>query len=223
MHKDGIYVPDLISADDLHRFKKGNMGARGGFGEQLAVVVVDMTRAFVEDQFPLGTSETGQPCVAAIGLLLQSARPLGLPIYYTRWNPGWSTDNERGRWLDKGTQMREPPEAHDIARDIAPHPGDVVIDKAKPSAFFGTQFVGLLIHRGIDTLIVTGMVTSGCIRATVVDAFSYNFKVVVPEECVADRGKVSHQINLFDMDQKYADVVPLQAVLAHLQATGRKS
>ena len=222
MYKNQCYVPELISEEDLRRFKKGNMGRRGGFGRKAAVAVVDMTRAFVDEGFPLADAETGRPCVAAIRRLLEAARPLGIPVYYTRWDPTWVTDNERGRWLDKGTQLREPSEAHDIAREIAPQPGEVIINKAKPSAFFGTQFAGLLIHRGIDTLIVTGMVTSGCVRATVVDAFSYNFKVVIPEECVADRGRTSHQVNLFDMDQKYADVMPLDEVLARMESLTAK-
>ena len=139
----------------------------------------------------------------------------------------FATDAEWGRWLDTGTgaepdsPMRNP-EAHEIPELIEPAPGEVVLTKSKPSAFFGTQMASLLTYFRVDTTIVTGMVTSGCIRATVVDAFSHNYRVVVPIECVADRSETSHQMNLFDMDMKYADVLPLAEVVAHLRATGRR-
>lgn len=218
MAEVNTYQPELHSETELSRFKKGNMGRRAGFGEQIAVIVVDMTRAFVEDQFPLGCAETGEPCVEANRRLLETARAAGLPIYYTRWNADWVTDNERGVWLDKGTQLREPAAAHEIAAPLAPRKGDVLIEKSKPSGFFGTHLASLLIHRKIDTVIVTGMTTSGCVRATAVDAFSYNFKVVIPEECAADRSPTSHRVNLFDLDQKYADVLPLVEVIQHLES-----
>ena len=216
------YIPDLIPPDERARYVKGHMGARAGFGERPAVLVVDMTRAFTEDRFPLGSSKAGGPCTQAIRRLLDAARPLGIPVVYSRYD-AFATDAEWGRWLDKGTGA-EPGsplrgrEAHEIADLIEPQPGDVVITKSKPSAFFGTQLASVLTYFKIDTTIVTGMVTSGCIRATVVDAFSHNHRVVVPIECVADRSETAHQMNLFDMDMKYADVLPLAEVLAALRS-----
>lgn len=220
MERSKAYIPPIISEADLKMFEKGSMGVRVGFGERLAVVVVDMTRAFVEDRFPLGCSRTGEPCAAAIRRLLDTARPLNVPIFYTRAEP-WVLPTLAGRWLDKGTNT-EPdaamskPEAHEIVEVLKPRKAEIVIIKQKPSAFFGTPFAAMLTYHSIDTLIVTGMVTSGCVRATVIDAFSHNFRVIVPIECVADRGDISHQVNLFDMDMKYADVTPLPEVLAHL-------
>ena len=108
-------------------------------------------------------------------------------------------------------------EAHEIFPLIAPKQDDIVFAKAKPSIFFGTQLVSMLNFLSVDTLIITGMVTSGCVRATVVDAFSYNYRVIVPEECVADRCQAAHQINLFDIDSKYGNVNPLDDVLAYLE------
>jgi maleamate amidohydrolase len=219
------YIPAIIPPEERARFVKGNMGVRAGFGERPAVLVVDMTRAFVEDRFPLGSSKAGEPCLHAIRRLLDAARPLGVPVIYTRYGP-FATDAEWGRWTDKGTgaepnsPMRSP-EAHEIPELIESAPGEVVLTKAKPSAFFGTQLASLLTWHGVDTTIVTGMVTSGCVRATVVDAFSHNYRVVIPLECVADRSETSHQVNLFDMDMKYADVVPLAEVLEHLRRRGR--
>lgn len=213
------YVPDIIPSEERARYAKGNMGKRVGFGGRPAVLVVDMTRAFTEDRFPLGCTAAGVPCAAAIRTLLEAVRPLGVPVLYTRYD-AFAADAQWGRWLDKGTGaepdslMREP-DAHEIADAVKPAAADIVITKSKPSAFFGTPLASMLTYLGVDTVVVTGMVTSGCVRATVIDAFSHNYRVIVPLECVADRSPTSHQVNLFDIDMKYADVMPLAAVLAH--------
>lgn len=213
------YVPDIIPSEERARYAKGNMGKRVGFGGRPAVLVVDMTRAFTEDRFPLGCTAAGVPCAAAIRTLLEAVRPLGVPVLYTRYD-AFAADAQWGRWLDKGTGaepdslMREP-DAHEIADAVKPAAADIVITKSKPSAFFGTPLASMLTYLGVDTVVVTGMVTSGCVRATVIDAFSHNYRVIVPLECVADRSPTSHQVNLFDIDMKYADVMLLAAVLAH--------
>ena len=102
--------------------------------------------------------------------------------------------------------------------EIAPGPGDILIPKEKPSLFFATPLLSYLIYHNVDTVFVCGTTTSGCVRATVIDAFSYNFKVGVIEECTFDRGEVSHKINLFDMNAKYADVMPVGEVMDYLQS-----
>ncbi len=220
------YIPDLIPAEERAGYAKGNMGVRVGFGKRPAVLVVDMTRAFLEDRFPLGSSKAGEPCAQAIRRLLDVARPLGVPIVYSRYD-AFQLDAEWGRWLEKGTgaeadsPMRSA-EAHEIVDLLEPQRGDVVVTKAKPSAFFGTQLASVLTYFGIDTTIVTGMVSSGCVRATVVDAFSHNYRVIIPQECVADRSETAHQMNLFDMDMKYADVIPLADVLDQLKSTAHR-
>lgn len=218
------YVPSIIPIEERARYLKGNMGARSGFGVGPAVLVVDMTRAFVEDRFPLGWSKTGEPCAQAIRRLLDVVRSMRIPVIYTRY-AAFATEAEWGRWVSKGTgaepqsAMRSP-EAHEIVDILEPASGDVVLTKSKPSAFFGTPLASLLTWYGVDTTIVTGMTTSGCVRASVVDAFSHNYRVVVPLECVADRSEVCHQVNLFDMDMKYADVVPLAELFAGLRERG---
>lgn len=216
------YIPDLIPPEERARYARGNMGVRAGFGDRPAVLVVDMTRAFTEDRFPLGSSKAGEPCTQAIRRLLDVARPLGVPVVYSRYDP-FPTDAEWGRWLDKGTgaepnSLLRAPEAHEITDLLEPQAGEVVVIKSKPSAFFGTQLASVLTYFKVDTTIVTGMVTSGCIRATVLDAFSHNYRVIVPIECVADRSPTSHEMNLFDIDMKYGDVLPLDEVLAHLRS-----
>lgn len=225
MDREKAYIPNIIPESDLEMFERANMGLRSGWGKKLSILVIDMTRAFVDDRSGFGCSRTGKPAVKAIRKLLDKTKPIGIPIFYTKGIVG-STPSQYGTRMEKG--IGAPPktlgyeEAAEIADEIAPSEGDVVIAKAKPSAFFGTQLVSLLTYHSVDTLIVTGMTTSGCVRATVVDAFSYNYKVILPPECVADRAEISHQVSLFDMDMKYADVMPLADVLAHLENVDRE-
>src|SRR6185437_14868867 len=108
--------------------------------------------------------------------------------------------------------------ANEIVEQIAPHEHDIVIEKTMPSAFFATNLASYLVYLGADTLLVCGTTTSGCVRASVVDGFSRNYRMIVVEEGTFDRGEASHAINLFDMDMKYADVEPLEAALSYLQS-----
>jgi nicotinamidase-related amidase len=101
---------------------------------------------------------------------------------------------------------------------IAPREGDILVPKRHPSAFFGTALTSYLIDLAADTLVVTGCTTSGCVRSSVVDAFAYNFRVAVPEDAVYDRSHVSHAVNLFDMSEKYADVMPAAELAEKLAA-----
>jgi nicotinamidase-related amidase len=188
------------------------------------VIVVDMTREFVDGRYPTGSPATGWPAVEANVRLLEVARELGVPVYYTKLYDDPEhvpSPAEKGRWKTKGRAPRDPslPPGDVIVDELAPRPGDHVICKHhKPSAFFGTELASLLIYARVDTAIVTGMTTSGCVRATVVDAFQYNLDVIVPFECVADRSQISHKVNLLDMHMKYADVAPLDDVIAYLRA-----
>ncbi len=209
---------DVIPAAERAIFDKGGMGAsQVDFGHSPAIVVVDMTYAFVDSTYLLGHSETGYPAVKAIKRLLDVARPKGIPVFYS--TSFWS-DNpvERGRWKRSAAVMEalRHPMAHVIVEDIAPLAGEPVVRKAAPSAFFGTGLASMLIMNNVDTVIVTGMVTSGCVYATAVDAFSYSFRTVIPEECVADRSEIGHKVSLFSLHMKYGDVMPLGDVVAHL-------
>lgn len=215
------YVPDVIPEEDrvavLGKYLMGNK-AQVEFGKHPALLVVDMTNAFVLDDYPTGFAKTGIPCAKSIKMLEDHCRKFHVPIIYTT---GLSTVDdlahkiERGRWNDKSSmppfQARE--RANEIYQLLTPQHGDIVIPKAKPSGFFGTQLVSILNYLNIDTLIVTGMVTSGCVRATVLDSFSYNYRTFIPEECVADRSQISHEVSLFDIDGKYAEVLKLSIIL----------
>lgn len=216
---------DLIPKEDISSFRRGfdpeirPMTA----GTHPAVIVVDMTREFVDDAYPSGWSETGWPAVKANAALLEGARAAGLPIFFTKAHadPEYkSKPAEHGRWKSNGPRPELAPGTplgDVIVDELTPLDSEIVIHKAgRPSGFNGTRLASLMIHAGADTAIVTGMTTSGCVRATVLDAFMFNFNVVVPFECVADRSQISHKVNLFDMHMKYADVVSLEETLNYV-------
>jgi nicotinamidase-related amidase len=214
---DEAYVPDHVSDEDLDYFEKGGMGEEVGWGENPAVIVVDMTDAFVDGEYATGRTDTGQAAVEANETLLEAAREAGFPVIYTTPTSA-GVYPEDYRSSGDSDEMSEDRRAilttgNVVSPPIAPEEDDVVIEKPAPSAFFDTHLANLLHHYGIDTLIVTGMTTSGCVRATVVDGKSSGFRVIVPEECAADRSISSHEMSLFDMDMKYADVRPLETVL----------
>ncbi len=213
---------DVVPAEDKAMLDRYRLQKEVGFGERPAVLVVDMSYAFVDDRFSSGYSRTGVPCAENIAKLLAVARERGVPVIYST-NDDRKSAQLMGHWKSRGARAvaggeeGNLPYAHDIYPPVAPREGEAVLVKSKPSVFYGTQLAGLLIFGRVDTVIVTGMSTSGCVRGTVVDAFNLNFRVIVPEECVADRAQLSHKVNLFDIHMKYGDVLPLGRVLEYLR------
>ncbi len=195
------------------------IGARVGLGESPAILVVDMTRSFTDPDHPVGSDQT--VALEAIGRLLAAARARQLPIIYTTL-AFLDQTRDAATWGQKMPALRalrvDDAASMEIDPRIAPGPDDFVLNKRAPSAFFGTGLVSMLIPMRIDTLIVAGCATSGCIRATVVDGLSYGYRVAVPAACVADRATGPHDANLFDMDSKYADVMQLDEVIGYLEA-----
>lgn len=211
---------DVVPREEQDLYTRAGMGGRIGWGDRPGLLIVDMTYGFVDSAYPLGCSETGWPAARAIQGVLERARRARLPIVFSVARQG-RTPMEAGRWKGGGAAgdpaMRGG-RANAVVDVIAPGPDDVVIDKAMPSAFFGTHLASFLAYARVDTIILAGMVTSGCVRATALDAFSYNYRVIIPQECVADRGQTSHKVALFDLHMKYADVLPVADVTAHLDA-----
>lgn len=180
-----------------------------GFGDRPAILVVDMSYAFVA---PCGSR--GEDCVSNVSVLLEAARMNGVPVLFSR--VGLSRDPAvSGRWKNR-SQIRGIPELQEVVDQLGVRADEVTIPKYMPSVFQGTELHSCLEQRGVDTLIVCGLVTSGCVRATVVDAFSRNYRVVVPVECVADPCQTSHEVSLIDMHSRYADVINLQEVLDYI-------
>lgn len=217
---------ERIPPQDLAVYEAAGYGRRGGRGSRPALLVIDVTYGFIGREplpllesirrYPNSCGEAGWRALGVIGGLLEAARSRAVPVYYTAGVTDHAVPHA-GRWRDKHPRtLEQPDDAQEIPPQIAPQPGDVVIRKTKPSVFYGTPLLSSLIDRKIDTVVVTGCTTSGCVRATVVDAFSHGFSTVVADDAVFDRGEISHAVNLFDMDQKYADVVGSGDVLAYL-------
>jgi nicotinamidase-related amidase len=221
---------DVIPAVDLAIYDAAGYGRRGARGASPALLVIDVTYGFIGRdplpilesiaRYPNSCGERGWEALDRIALLLEGARGASIPVYFT----AGVTDHRvphAGRWREKHPRTLEQPEdAQMIPERIAPLEGDIVIRKTKPSVFYGTPLLSLLLDRRVDTVIVTGCTTSGCVRATVVDAFSNGFAAIVVEDGVFDRGELSHAVNLFDMDQKYADVTSTDEVLAYMTSLG---
>jgi nicotinamidase-related amidase len=193
-------------------------------GSRPALLIVDMTREFVDSAYPTGFSETGVPAVRSAARLLAAARSAAVPVYFSKGFPDPEhvpVRGEAGRWKGRGTSTKVPglPPGDVIVDELQPRPDEIVIHKRyKPSAFFGTPLASLLIADGIDTLVVAGMTTSGCVRAAVVDAFQLNLHVVVAQEACADRSQISHAVSLFDIHMRWADVVGEHDAVAVLQS-----
>jgi nicotinamidase-related amidase len=147
--------------------------------------------------------------------LFAAARGAGLPIFYST---GDTRDESRPNFVSATKRVRPPVKASEYAirPEFKPQPNDVVITKQRASAFYGTPLLAHLTQLGIQTVIVCGESTSGCVRASAVDAYSSGFHVVLAEECCFDRSELSHKVNLFDMHHKYVDVMHVDEVVAHL-------
>ena len=193
-------------------------GGRGGFGRRPALVVIDMTLGFTDPESPLACDLEGP--VAEIQKLLEAARNSDMPIVFTTVAYRESDRLTAAGFVDKvpalltleaGTRWAE------IDPRIAPRETEPVLNKLFASGFFGTGLSSLLTAAGVDTLIITGASTSGCVRATAVDALQYGFRPVVPREAVGDRNPDAHEANLYDVDAKYGDVVPVQVTLDYLE------
>lgn len=191
---------------------------RAGFGKRPALIVVDVNVGFTDPDSPLVCDL--DEVVAAIARLLSEARSAGIPVVYTTVSYSEPDRRTAAAFIEKipalltleaGSRWVE------IDPRIAPLPDDPVLNKLFASAFFGTTLAAFLAAEGCDSLIVTGASTSGCIRATVVDAIQHGYRVVVPREAVGDRNPAAHEANLYDIDAKYGDVVSVEEVISHLE------
>jgi maleamate amidohydrolase len=206
---------DIIPQSDLEAYEKAGFGRLMGFGKRPCVIVIDMTYGFVDPSNPLAYGSMGATAVRNLVDLLYAARRKQIPIIYTTGLNAVSnlaSPSISRKVIVSNPRSRE----NEIVEEIKPAAEDIVIPKGKASVFFGTPLLSILHHFEVDTLIVTGAMTSGCVRATVVEAASYDYYVIVPLECVADRAIVPHKVNLFDMHMKYADVIPMSQVIKYI-------
>ena len=191
---------------------------RAGFGSKPALVVVDVNRGFTDPASPLVCDL--DDCVAGITRLLDSFRRAGMPVIFTTVCYDDAGKHSAAVFIEKvpALLVLEPgSEWVEIDPRIAPVEGEQVLSKYFASAFFGTDLAGLLSAAGCDTVVVTGASTSGCVRATALDALQHGYRVVVPREAVGDRNPAAHDANLYDIDTKYGDVVSVDEVVEHLE------
>jgi maleamate amidohydrolase len=229
----------FITERDRAVYEASGYGARGGFGSRPAIVVVDVNYAFTGDRdMPILESvktwrnscgEAGWAAIPPTQALLAAARANQIPVFFSTGIDSRPDGFDRGGWAHKNRRSKDdlpavavalPVRGNDIVREIAPAPHEILIEKIKPSAFHGTPLLGYLVDLGVDTLLVTGTTTSGCVRATVIDAFSQNYKISIVEECTFDRFESSHAINLFDMQAKYCDVIGVSEATEYLAGIG---
>lgn len=227
----------FLTERDKQVFAAAGYGAQAGYGKKPALIVIDVNYNFCGDKrepildsikrYRNSCGEDAWDALPVIGKLIDKFREKGMPVIYSTgegradgWDRGgWDWKNNRGREDVAPPVTRETNrDGNDIMDDIAPGPKDIVVRKGKPSAFYGTQLMGFINDLGADSLIVTGTTTSGCVRATVLDAFSLNIRTTIAADGCFDRSQASHAINLCDMNAKYSDVVTADGVLAHLDS-----
>lgn len=197
-------------------YREQNFGNRIGFGRRSALLVVDFTVGFNDPKlFGGGNIDAA---IQRTVPLLQFFRKQRLPVAFTR--VVYADDgSDAGVFCLKAPNLRMLTESHPAAQvvpELAPARNEYIIRKTQASAFFGTGLAPWLVQQGCDTVVVTGCTTSGCVRASVVDALSHNFRPIVARDCVGDRALAPHEANLFDMAQKYADVLERDEVIAAL-------
>ena len=223
----------FLTERDKQVFGDAGYGQRAGFGERPVILVIDVNYNFTGDKpepildsikrWPNSCGEDAWESMTHIKRLIESGRAKGIPVIYTTgimrpdgWDrASWSWKNKRtAEWRsnEHGTNL----DGNDINSEIAPEPQDIVVKKLKPSGFHGTPLNAFLNNFHADSILMVGTTTSGCVRASVLDAFSENYRVTLVEEGCFDRSEASHAINLCDMNAKYADVVGVDEVIGYI-------
>ena len=217
----------IISEEEQRAYRAAGFGKKTGFGHRPALLIIDVQYRTVGTtpmpfweaikEFPTSCGEVGWQAVGNIQKLLTTFRERGWPVLYPYVAPKEQFDG--GRLADKvPALMTVASKGYEFVAEVAPQGDDILLPKKHPSAFFGTPLASYLINLGADSLIVTGGTTSGCVRGSVVDAFAYNFRVAVCSDAVDDRSHTSHCVNLFDMSEKYADVMTTAECIEALSA-----
>ena len=208
---------------DQRFFAERGFGGRLGFGDRPALLVVDLVNAFTDASSPLGAAMDSE--LDAARVLLDAARSVGVPRFFTTL---WYEDadlSDAGVWIRKIkglSALRK--DTHEVQLDtrLQRRSDEPIVAKKYASAFFGTDLLSRLISTGVDTVVIAGCTTSGCVRATAVDAIQYGLRPVVVREAVADRAASAHAQALFDLEQKYADVETIDSVIAELHRSASR-
>jgi maleamate amidohydrolase len=207
--------------EDEEFFRQRGFGLRIGFGERPALMIIDMLNGFTDPAMPLGAALDAE--IEAQRPLLSVAHERKIPVFFSTVTYHEADIRDAGIWAlkQKGAMtLTAGSEAVKLDPRLDMQPNDSMIVKKYASCFFGTDLVPRLTSRRVDTLIITGCTTSGCVRATAVDALQNGFRPMVVREAVGDRSAAAHAQSLFDLDSKYADVVSLDETLQYLRTVG---
>jgi len=203
-------------------YAKARLGESVTLGSQPAVLVVDFSCGFTDPECTLGSDMT--EAVEATRRVLDAARAKGLPVVFTTigYEPSLM---DGGLWLQKVPSLGDLQIGGrwvEIDPRLEPRDDETIVLKKGASAFFGTNLPSILISQGVDSVVLCGATTSGCVRATAIDLLQYGYPTIVPRECVADRAQAPHEANLFDINAKYADVVSVDDALEYLESVPGK-
>ena len=227
----------FLTERDKQVFGAAGYGRRAGFGERPVILVIDVNYNFTGDKpepilesikrWPNSCGEEAWESMRHTRKLLEAGRGKGIPVIYTTgamradgWDRGsWAWKNSRtGEWRSVEDPRATNLDGNEINAEVAPGPRDIVIEKLKPSGFHGTPLNSFLINLKADSILMVGTTTSGCVRASVIDGFSENYRIALVEEGCFDRSEASHAINLCDMNAKYADVVGVDETIEYIES-----
>ncbi|MEE2760147.1 MAG: isochorismatase family protein [Pseudomonadota bacterium] len=198
--------------NELDIYQRQGFGNKSGFGNRPALLIIDFVNSFA-DEGQFGGGNIGA-AISNTQSLLAVARNTSIPVAFTR--VVYAADgSDTGIFCLKAPGLKalvEDASSSQVVDDLAPAEGEYIVRKTQPSAFFGTNLAAWLVAKGVDTVLVTGCTTSGCVRASVIDSMSYNFQTIVVTDGVGDRALAPHEANLFDMEQKYADLMTAEEV-----------
>jgi maleamate amidohydrolase len=194
-----------MSMPDIYA-ERGYGSRKLGFGQKIGVVVVDFQRGFTDPGFPMGGAPMVDDAVRNTVPVMEAAKRAGLPVIACV--NGYDSPRAAPHWkIEPVYDLLRGSAGVELDPRIAAAGPDVLLMKSAPSIFFATPAAAILTKERVDTVIVTGCITSGCIRASVIDAFSLGFRVMVPHDCVGDHDEVAHTQNLKDVERRYADVI----------------
>jgi maleamate amidohydrolase len=213
----------LLTDETQEIYERARLGQSVPLGTHPAVLVVDLSRGFTDPESTMGSDLTRE--VEATSRLLAEARKQEIPIIFT--TIGFEPNLKDGSlWLEKAPGLAELQVGGkwvEIDPRLARREDETVILKKGASAFFGTNLSSILVSQGVDTVVLCGATTSGCVRATAIDLLQYGYPTLVPRECVGDRAQGPHEANLLDIQAKYADVVSIEDALSYLQSAKGKA
>lgn len=222
----------VFPEEDRKIYEAARFGGRLPFGKRPAILVIDVVDSFAGrkgrdimdsiQEYRTSCGDAGESAIETIAELLRIGRENGIPVAYTK---GSVTNKFHAGDSVKGTEPEEVASIYgaSIVADVAPLDSEFVLEKTKASAFFGTPLTSYLQRNGVDTLLIAGTSTSGCVRSSVIDAFSHGYQVFVLEDCVFDRSAFSNAVNLYEMNQKYASVMGIDDAREYLASIGTEA